>query len=159
MNFSSTWISFDRLYCDFIWDDISQRGCLTLQSLQNLSLKYFLQVNRCTPVLEAHQQLNIDLLQTWRNQHIVTIMFKMYDMIWCQIGSCKNFIMLVNITLQGTASAIIMLYPNVTLICEKGVLLLVVQIYGILFQMLLNQPRVCRPWKWVSESCGALMAI
>ena len=63
-------------YNDYIRDCLSQKDAMTLQWLQNLSLKNILCVNKMTSTAYIHNKLEYDMLTTRCKKHTATNMYK-----------------------------------------------------------------------------------
>ena len=61
---------------DQIYDCLNQRNAVTLQRLQNLSLKNVLCVSKMTLTSFIHNELEYDMLNIRRKKHTATNMYK-----------------------------------------------------------------------------------
>ena len=65
-------------YCDIVYGGLNQTDSMTLQKLQNFSLKSMLKVPKRTSTAEIHSQVKLPLLYTRRNFHCMNEMYKVY---------------------------------------------------------------------------------
>ena len=65
-------------YCDIVYGGLNQKDSMTLQKLQNFSLKSMLKLPKLTSTSEIHSRLNLPYLETRRKFHGMKQMYKIY---------------------------------------------------------------------------------